>query len=68
MGGHNKKEIMIKGNVFEGAFNFFDCHFEEKITLMNNNFLKGCDILYKENKGFDNIFANGLFIEKNIGV
>lgn len=67
MGGHNKKEIIIEQNIFEGFFSFFDCCFEKEIVIRNNIFAGNCDLLLQENKGFDNIFENGYIVENNIG-
>ena len=60
MGGHNKKEIIIEQNIFEGFFSFFDCCFEKEIVIRNNIFAGNCDLLLQENKGFDNIFENNI--------
>lgn len=67
MGGHNNNEIIFLGNVFNGFFGFFDCHFNECIILKNNIFVKNSDLLVKENNGFDNIFLKGVVLENNIG-
>lgn len=66
-GGHNNKNITISKYIYHGFYSFFDCQFDEKPILTNNIFLKGCDVLYLENKGFDNRFENGFIIENNIG-
>ena len=69
MGGHNNNnEVMIiSDNIFHGFFDFFDCHFEERLTVENNIFLKGTDLLTRENKGFDNYFNGGVVLSDNIG-
>lgn len=67
MGGHNRKEIEFSGNIFKGFFSFFDCQFDAKLIVKDNLFVNGSDLFVKENKGFDNTFENGFFIENNIG-
>lgn len=67
MGGHNKEEIRFEGNVFNGFFSFFDCHFDAKLIVKDNVFVHGTDLFTKENKGFDNLFENGFIVENNIG-
>lgn len=48
-------------------FSFFDCHFEGGVLVKDNIFFKNSDLLAKEYMGFDNIFANGIIIENNVG-
>ena len=67
MGGHNNDVMVISENVFHGFFDFFDCHFEERLNVENNIFLKGTDLLTRENKGFDNYFNGGVVLSGNIG-
>ena len=67
MGGHNNDVMVISENVFHGFFDFFDCHFEERLNVENNIFMKETDLLKKENKGFDNYFNGGVFLSGNIG-
>lgn len=67
MGGHNEKEIYIKYNIFHGFFDFFDCHFERKIFIQNNIFIKGTNLLGNKEKGYENLFNNGIEIDGNIG-
>ena len=67
MGGHNHEEMIISDNVFHGFFDFFDCHFEERLTVENNIFKKGTDLLKRENKGFDNYFGGELVLSHNKG-
>ena len=67
MGGHNNEEMVISNNIFHGFFDFFDCHFEKQLTVENNIFLRGTDLLLRENKGFDNLFEGGLIVADNIG-
>lgn len=67
MGGHNLNPIVIEGNIFIGFFNFFDCHFENRIELKNNVFIKGTNLLGNKGEGFENSFAKGVLIENNVG-
>ena len=67
MGGHNNDEMIISDNVFHGFFSFFDCIFEKQLTVKNNIFKKGTDLLTRENKGFDNCFYGGVVLSGNIG-
>ena len=67
MGGHNMNPIEIISNIFMGHFAFFDCQFEDQLIIKDNIFRCGSDLLYKENKGFDNIFKKGYIIKNNIG-
>lgn len=67
MGGHNASPIVIEGNIFMGFFNFFDCQFEKRIELKNNNFTKGTNLLGNKGEGFENSFVEGWFAENNVG-
>ena len=67
MGGHNNEEILISNNIFHGFIDFFDCHFENKLSVENNIFMRGTDLLLRENKGFDNYFHGGVVLTDNIG-
>lgn len=67
MGGHNDGTITLSGNIFHGFFCFFDCQFTGQVIIRNNIFVKGSDLLYRENKGFDNLFDGGIILENNIG-
>ena len=48
-GGHNKKNkpITIINNDFLGFVNFFDCWYENEVTICNNNFQRGTNLLGK---------------------
>lgn len=48
-GGHNKagNPVVITNNDFKGFVNFFDCWFENEITISNNKFCKGTNLLGK---------------------
>jgi hypothetical protein len=50
-GGHNKagKPIILTNNNFTGFVNFFDCWYEGEVTISNNKFLKGTNLLGKPN-------------------
>lgn len=67
MGGHNNDVMVISENLFHGFFDFFDCHFENQLNVENNVFMKGTDLILRENKGFDNFFHGGLVLSSNIG-
>ncbi len=67
MGGHNNDVMVISDNIFHGFFDFFDCHFENQLNVENNVFMKGTDLILRENKGFDNYFHGGLVLSGNIG-
>ena len=67
MGGHNNEKMVISNNIFHGFFDFFDCHFEKQLTVENNIFMKGTDLVLRENKGFDNYFHGGVVLTGNIG-
>lgn len=67
MGGHNKAQILLDGNIFNGFFSFFDCHFEEQLKVTNNIFVKNCDLFVLEGKGFDNTFEKDFVVKDNIG-
>jgi len=67
MGGHNNSPIRIENNIFEGFFNFFDCHFDDKLILSNNIFQKGTNLLGNIGEGYQNIFDMGIINEGNIG-
>jgi len=67
MGGHNNDVMVISDNIFHGFFDFFDCHFENQLNVENNVFMKGTDLILRENKGFDNYFHGGLVLSSYIG-
>ena len=67
MGGHNNSPIIIESNIFESFFNFFDCHFEEKVIIRNNIFQKGTNLLGNVGTGFQNLFNNEIINENNLG-
>ena len=48
-GGHNQNgnKVDITNNTFEGFVNFFDCIFEDQVTIIKNYFLKGTNLLGK---------------------
>lgn len=67
MGGHNYSAIYIHNNIFLGFFDFFDCHFTEKIVVNHNIFIKGTNLIGNKDKGYKNIFDKGLELYENIG-
>lgn len=67
MGGHNDDEIYIKNNVFCGFFDFFDCQFNKKVFIENNVFVNGANLLGNREKGYKNIFNNGIILSNNNG-
>ncbi|WP_264529893.1 hypothetical protein [Flavobacterium sp. N502540] len=67
MGGHNKKNINITGNIFHDFVNFFDCHFENQLLIEKNIFLLGSNLLGNKNEGFANTFESEIIIKENIG-
>jgi hypothetical protein len=48
-GGHNKtgNPVIITNNDFKGFVNFFDCWYENEVTISNNRFHKGTNLLGK---------------------
>jgi len=48
-GGHNKtgNPIIITNNNFKDFVNFFDCWYENEVTICNNKFHKGTNLLGK---------------------
>lgn len=48
-GGHNKKgnPVIVTKNEFIGFVNFFDCWYENEVTISNNKFHKGTNLLGK---------------------
>jgi hypothetical protein len=48
-GGHNKigNPIIITNNNFKDFVNFFDCWYENEVTICNNNFQRGTNLLGK---------------------
>ena len=67
MGGHNKKPIVLDGNVFIKFLNFFDCQFKNVIEMKNNVFIKGTNLLGNKGEGFENSFETGWLVKDNIG-
>lgn len=67
MGGHNEEPISIEGNIFYGFFNFFDCQFGASVTIENNIFINGSNLLGNKNEGFKNTFDSDLVEKNNVG-
>jgi hypothetical protein len=44
-GGHNKQPIRIEKNIFHGFVNFFDCIYENTVTIIDNEFKHGSNLL-----------------------
>jgi len=65
-GGHNSlgNTILIKENRFRGFVNFFDCWFTGEISIYNNTFENGTNILSKEQLVS---FDIPVLIENNVG-
>lgn len=68
MGGHNEENIVIADNIFCGFFNFFDCYFTGNLTVKNNIFIKGSNLIGNVNEGWKNSFKKELVIENNMGL
>ncbi len=51
-GGHNKtgKPVSLINNDFADFVNFFDCWYESEVTIINNRFQKGTNLLGKPHK------------------
>lgn len=49
-GGHNKSgyPVIINNNEFKDFVNFFDCWFENEVSIENNKFHKGTNLLGQE--------------------
>ena len=67
-GGHNKtgNPIMITNNEFRDFVNFFDCWYENEVTISNNNFQKGTNLLGKP-YNIPVTFDKKTIIKDNIG-
>ncbi|WP_066436666.1 hypothetical protein [Chryseobacterium sp. CCH4-E10] len=57
----------MKGIFLLIFLNFFDCQFENIVELKNNVLLKGTNLLGNKGEGFENSFAIGWLVEKNVG-
>src|SRR6185437_12567145 len=53
-GGHNQKNcpFRIKQSSFLGFVNFFDCWFQSKVEVVDNDFKKGTNLLGNKGKPF----------------
>lgn len=67
MGGHNKKPVIIKNNVFGDFVNFDDCQFDELLIVENNIFCKATNLLIDFHTNESNTFAKTSRINNNIG-
>jgi hypothetical protein len=51
-GGHNKAVISITNSEFREFANFFDCWFQGDVIIMNNDFMKGTNLLGNKGKAY----------------
>jgi hypothetical protein len=67
-GGHNKtgNPIIITNNNFKDFVNFFDCWYENEVTISNNKFHKGTNLLGKPHN-IPVTFDKEPIIKDNIG-
>ena len=68
-GGHNKtgNSIIITNNDFKGFVNFFDCWYENEVTISNNKFHKGTNLCGKPHN-ISVTFDKKPIIKDNIGL
>jgi len=68
-GGHNRPEakIEILNNEFDDFVNFFDCIYNGPVTIRNNEFKRGTNILGNKGQPFEAQFDLGLYINNNRG-
>ena len=70
-GGHNKNNqvFSIRNSIFKGFVNFFDCWYESRVVVENNDFKRGTNLLGKHKEtGIETRFDVTPLIEKNNGV
>ncbi len=67
-GGHNKtgKPVVITNNYFQDFVNFFDCWYEDEVTISNNNFHHGTNLLGRPHN-IPVTFDINPIIENNLG-
>jgi len=67
-GGHNKtgNPVIITNNDFKNFVNFFDCWYGEQVTISNNKFRKGTNLLGKPNN-IPVTFDSKAIIKNNTG-
>jgi len=67
-GGHNKigNPIAITNNVFKDFVNFFDCWYEDEVTITNNLFQRGTNLLGKPHN-IPVTFDKEPFVKDNYG-
>ena len=67
-GGHNKtgNSVIITNNIFNDFVNFFDCWYENEVTISNNKFHKGTNLL-GEPLNMPVTFDKEPIIKNNIG-
>jgi hypothetical protein len=68
-GGHNQPQIRIEilNNEFNGFVNFFDCIYNGPVTIKNNEFKRGTNVLGNKGKAFETQFDLELEITDNRG-
>jgi hypothetical protein len=68
-GGHNQKNstITIKNSTFKGFVNFFDCWYQSKVVITDNDFEKGTNLLGNKDKAYRVQFDVTPIIENNRG-
>lgn len=67
-GGHNKtgNPVILTNNDFKDFVNFFDCWYENEVTISNNKFHKGTNLLGKPHN-IPVTFDKEAIIKDNIG-
>jgi hypothetical protein len=67
-GGHNKSgnPVILTNNNFKDFVNFFDCWYENEVTISNNKFHKGTNLLGKPHN-IPVTFDKEAIIKDNIG-
>ena len=67
-GGHNKtgNPVIITNNDFKNFVNFFDCWYENEVTISNNKFYNGTNLLGKPHN-IPVTFDKEAIIKDNIG-
>lgn len=67
-GGHNKKAVSITNSIFKNFVNFFDCWYQGEVTIKNNHFQQGTNLLGVDaTSGIRTSFDVEPLIEGNIG-
>lgn len=68
-GGHNEvdKVFTLKNSVFNEFVSFFDCWFQGRVEIVNNNFRKGTNLLGNKDQTYVTQFDIPPKIQGNIG-